>query len=165
MRSLRNLGRRRLVSAGLLAAFGLAALWFFNRGEQAADWQSWSRESGLGLSFAMPPGRVATVFDTRIDLDDPAAYRTADYIALYPDGSPPEIRLGDGPVLREGVKPAPFTIRKGLGGSGGPSYILYTTKNLDGRHIAMLAVIQTEALFTPSFAEAWAVWESLGLAE
>lgn len=165
MRALRNLGRRRFISAGLLAALGFSALWFFNRGEQAADWQSWSRGSGLGLSFVLPPGRVLTVFGNRIDLDDPAAYRTADYIALYPDGLPSEVRLGDGPVLREGANPAPFTIREGLGGSGGPAYILHTTKTLDGRHIAVLAVIQTEDLFTPSFAEAWAVWESLQLAE
>lgn len=103
----------------MLTVLGLRALWFHNRGEQAADWQGWARESGLGLSFAMPPGRVVTVFDTRIDLDNPAAYRAADYIALYPDGPPPAVRLGDGPVLREGRAPAPFTIRENHGGSGG----------------------------------------------
>jgi hypothetical protein len=113
----------------------------------------------------MPPGRVAVVLDTRIDLDNPAAYRTADYIALYPEGTPSAIRLGDGSVLREGDAPAPFTIRENLGGSGGAAYTLYTTKDLDGRSIALLAVIQSEGLFTPSFAEAWAVWESLRPAE
>lgn len=154
--------RRRFVPVAIL---GLAALGACGEGEHAADWQDWARESGLGLSFAMPPGRVAEVFDTHIDLDNPASFRASNYIALYPDGPPSAIRLGDGPVLREGKVPAPFTIRENLGGSGGAAYTLYTTKDLDGRSIALLAVIQAEGLFTPSFAEAWAVWESLRLAE
>ncbi len=165
-------GRRRFVPAAMLGlavlglvALGLAVLWAFGKGEQTADWRGWERESALGLSFAMPPGRIANVFGTRIDLDKPAAVRTTNYIALYPDGPPPAARLGDGPVLREGATPAPFTIRENHGGSGGAAYTLYTTKDLDGRSIALLAVIQAEGLFTPSFAEAWAVWESLRQAD
>ncbi len=68
MRTLRNMGRRHLVSASIVAVFGLAAFWLHSRGEQAAVWQGWARESGLGLSFATPPRRVANVFDMRIDL-------------------------------------------------------------------------------------------------
>ena len=149
-----------------LVALGLAALWAFGKGEEAADWQDWSRESGLGLSFAMPPGRTAVVLDTRIDLQNLAAFRTANYIALYPDGQQPSaIRIGDGPVLREGAAPAPFTIRENPGGSGGTVYTLFTTKDLDGQSISLVAVFQTDGLFTPSFAEVWAVWESLRPAE
>jgi len=141
-----------------LAALGACA-------ERAADWQDWERVSRLGLSFAMPPGRVVELGASSIDLVNPAAYRTTDVITLYLDGPPPAIAIGDGPVLREGGAPAPFTIRENHGGSGGAAYTLYTTKDLDGRSIELLAVIQAEGLFTPSFAEAWAVWESLRPAE
>ena len=54
-------GRRRFVPAAMLGlavfglvALGLAVLWTFGKGEQAADWRDWERESALGLSFAMP---------------------------------------------------------------------------------------------------------------
>lgn len=169
MRTLRNLGRWRLVSAGILTALGLAALWlaalwFYSRGEQAADWQGWMLESRLGLSFAVPPGRIIETGPTGIELLNPAAYRAIDIIALYPDGAPPSIRIGDGPVLRQGKAPAPFIIRQNTGGSGGTGYTLSTAKTVNGRNISLLASVQME-LETPSFAEAWAVWESLRLAE
>ena len=163
--------QRRMPARGIrLAAIGLAALviaayWVFGRGEQAADWRDWPRESELGLSFAMPPGRVARVFDTHMELDNPASLRAADYIALYPDGPPSAVRVGDGPILREGGRPAPFTIRQNEGGSAGAAYTLHTTKDLEDRRVVLLAVIQSEGLFTPNFAEAWAVWESLRLAD
>ena len=147
--------------AGLL---GLAALGACGGGEHAADWQDWARESALGLSFAVPPGRVAKVGDRRIELDNPAAYRSADVIELYRDGPPPEIRVGDGPVLREGETPAPFKVRETGSGSGGVNYALSTTKTVDGRNIWLLANFQTEG-GVPSFAEVWAVWESLRPAE
>lgn len=143
---------------------GLAALGYYNWGEQAADWRGWARESRDGLSFAMPPGRVVELGITSIDLVNPAAYRTADVIALFPEGPPPAITIGDGPVLQEGVTPAPFTLRQNAGGSGGASYTLSTSKIVDGRSIALLAIMQSE-YGTPSFADAWAVWESLRLAE
>ena len=150
----------RVAAIGLVA-LALAAFWAFGRGEQAADWRDWAWTSELGLSFAMPPGRIATVLDTHVELDNPASYRGADYIALYPDEPPSAVHIGDGPVLREGRRPAPFTIRENEGGSGGAAYTLYTAKDVDGRRVVLLAVIQSEGLFTPSFAETWAVWESL----
>jgi len=159
-------GHRRFVSAGILAlaVLGLSALGYCGRGEQAADWRGWAREGALGLSFAMPPGRVLEMDATSIELVNPAAYRTIDIIALYPDGPPPPIRVGDGPVLRQGGLPAPFTIRQDSGGSGGPGYTLSTTKIVNGQSISLLASVQSE-FGTPSFDEAWAVWESLQQAE
>jgi len=148
----------------VLAVLGLSALGFCGRGEQAADWRGWARGSALGLSFAMPPGRVLETDATGIELVNPAAYRTIDIIALYPDGRPSPIRIGDGPVLRQGALPAPFTIRQDSGGSGGPGYTLSTSKTVNGQSISLLASVQSE-FGTPSFEEAWAVWESLRPAE
>ena len=168
---------RRFVLAGMI---GLAVLAACDENDQvskkeekatvtelqtaAAGWQGWAQESGLDLSFAVPPGRAAKVLDTRIDLENPEAYRTVDVIELYPEGPPPAIRVGDGTVLEEGEAPAPFTVRENSGGSGGTNYTLSTTKTLDGRSISLLAIVETEG-GVPSFAEAWAVWESLRLAK
>ena len=126
----------------------------------AAGWEDWTRESGLGLSFAVPPGRVAKLQAARIDLENPAAYRSVDVIELYPEGPPPAVRAGDGPILRDGDAPARFTLRENGAGSGGSNYTLSTIKTVGGRDIALLAVVETEG-GVPSFAEAWAVWESL----
>ncbi len=101
---------------------------------------------------------------TSIELVNPAAYRTIDIIALYPDGPPSATRISDGPVLRQGALPAPFTIRQDSGGSGGPGYTLSTTKAVNGQSVSLLASVQSE-FGTPSFEEAWAVWESLRRAE
>ena len=108
----------------------------------------------------MPPGRILEKTATSIDLIDPAAYRTIDIIALYPDGPPSSLPIDDGPVIRQGALPAPFTIRQDSGGSGGPGYTLSTTRIVNGRSISLLASVQSE-FGTPSFEEAWAVWESL----
>ena len=168
-------GRPRVLLAALL---GLAALAACDDREQAgkeeetasvakpqdADWQDWARESGLGLSFAVPPGRVVRLKGNRVDLGNPAAYRTVDVIELYPEGPPPAVRVGDGPVLDQGDSPAPFTLRESGSGSGGVQYTLSITKTVNGRSVVLLAILQTEG-GVPSFAEAWAVAESLRAAD
>jgi len=130
----------------------------------AADWQGWEENTGLGLRFAVPPGRTIEQRDTHIELKNPAAYRTADVIEIYPDVTPPALRVGDGPVISEGNAPATYQVRENAGGSGGLNYTLFTAKVLNGQTVSLLAVFETES-GVPSFAESWAVWESLQAAE
>lgn len=133
--------------------------------QRTADgWNEWARTTEMGLTIAVPPGRAVEVRAARIDLRNTSSYRTVDVISLYQDSAPPSISVGDGTVVGRGQKPAPFTVRENSGGSGGANYTLLTSKTVNGQVISLLAILETET-DTPTFADAWAVWESLDAAQ
>ena len=86
------------------------------RQKTADGWQDWPRSSEMGLTMAVPPGRMVGVHATRIDLSKTSSHRAIDEISIYPDGSPPSVSIGDGTIRGKGDYPAPYIVRENSGG-------------------------------------------------
>ncbi len=117
-----------------------------------------STESFDGLRFGVPEGRVAVGQDGRIKIQPEQALRTVDHITVWTSNPKP---LPEGTVTT-GDDPAPHTLVTIEGGMGGPEYALSIPKTVGDREITVRAYIQAEE-GQPDFADAWAVWESLGV--
>ena len=141
--------------------FGFLASWFLWTEKTPVSGHT---ETASGLSILVPEGRTFAYGEAEIVMSNPGAYRTDDYIALYLNGLPDVPDYSADEVIASGDDPATFEVRRGGGGSGGPDFVLTTSKVVDGKTIDLLAVLQVELLGWrdhPDFAEAWAVWESL----
>ena len=154
---------RSAFKIGAAGAIGFAFLasWFLWNEKTSVSGHT---ETALGLSFLVPEGRTLAFGGAEIVMLNPRTYRTTDYIALYLNGLPGAPDYSAHEVIASGDDPATFKVRRGGGGSGGPDFVLTTSKVVDGKTIDLLAVLQVELLGWrdhPDFAEAWAVWESL----
>ena len=152
--------KRRTLFAGALGLLLLAGYAFWIDRTSVSG----KMETALGLSFLVPEGRTLEVGERGIMMSNPKTYRSSDYIALHPNGLPDLADYASGELVSRGDKPAAFEVWARGGGSGGEEYALTTTKVVDGKTVDVVGVFQTE-WGTPNFAETWAVWESLELAE
>lgn len=109
-----------------------------------------------GLRFGVPEGRAVVAQEGRIKIEPEQPTRTVDRITVW-TATPRALPEG---AVTTGEDPAPHTLVTIEGGMGGPEYALSIPKQVGDREVTVQAYIQSEE-GQPTFADAWAVWESL----
>lgn len=126
---------------------------------QPNDMAPMTIEAHGGLRFGVPAGRVVQSYSDRLVLKPAVLKRSGDEIVIW-TALPPSLPSG---MVMESSNPAPHSLVTTDGGMGGPEYTLSIPKRIGAAEVTLRAHIQSEA-GEPQFAEAWAVWRSIGAA-
>lgn len=117
-------------------------------------------ETRNDLRFAVPTGRVVEAHDDRLVLKPAQVTRLVHEIVIW-TAPPPPLPAG---TVTHSDDPAPHSLVTIAGGMGGPEYALSIPKRLGAAEVTVRAYGQSET-GPPGFAEAWAVWRSVGTSQ
>ena len=136
---------------------------------QMADSTDWPKETFDGIAFAVPPTHKTVAHESKVELKERIPTRQAHRITISPEMPATNYDPMAGStvkavtVVRKGNTPARYWVSIEEGGMGGPEYELHIWKTVGGRTVQYWAQAQRED-GVPDFAVAWAVWNSIEMA-